>query len=169
MEISIMLEIQNQQITEIRSLYDNLYQKVPAHITLVFPQKIHGTDIPVIKNHILNIFKDVNEFELHVSKYKSDFTYQNIQAIISDVDEVIKNLHDNLYVLPVFSKARRHDIPYVPHITVARHISRSLSERIVNNLNNSLTELDIKLVSVIFEKILPDDSSEVLFKIPMSS
>ena len=134
-------------IYPLRRQFDPLYSKVPGHITLVFPfeSNMTMTELSGIIKHELEVIRPI-EIELESI---GDF-YPDSPTIYWKISpcEPLKQLYQSLHTrleLPVQFEN------YIPHVTVAREISRHrvllVKERIVPYLpSEKFTAESIDLV-----------------------
>lgn len=65
---------------------------------------------------------------------------------------------------PEFADKQRLDIPYTPHVTIGRDLSADEIRQIVFNLSDTWQPLGLSVKSIVFEEILPDDSSKIIYQ-----
>ncbi|MBJ7617207.1 2'-5' RNA ligase family protein [Weissella confusa] len=165
MNISIMLTFHDEQsLNQLRKQFDPLYSKVPPHVTLVFPQHITFESIDTIISEINKYGTHLENFTPIVSHFEGDLEYHNILAILKSDNSAIKVLHDKLYEIPEFADKQRLDIPYTPHVTIGRDLSADEIRRIVFNLSDTWHPVALRFKSIVFEEILPDDSSKIIYQ-----
>lgn len=151
-------------LNQLRKQFDPLYSKVPPHVTLVFPQHITFESIDTIISEINKYGTHLENFTPIVSHFEGDLEYHNILAILKRDTSAIKVLHDKLYEIPEFADKQRLDIPYTPHVTIGRDLSADEIRRIVFNLSDTWHPVALRFKSIVFEEILPDDSSKIIYQ-----
>jgi len=133
-------------------------------VTLVFPQHITFESIDTIISEINKYGTHLENFTPIVSHFEGDLEYHNILAILKRDTSAIKVLHDKLYEIPEFADKQRLDIPYTPHVTIGRDLSADEIRRIVFNLSDTWHPVALRFKSIVFEEILPDDSSKIIYQ-----
>lgn len=133
-------------------------------MTLVFPQHITFESIDTIISEINKYGTHLENFTPIVSHFEGDLEYHNILAILKRDTSAIKVLHDKLYEIPEFADKQRLDIPYTPHVTIGRDLSADEIRRIVFNLSDTWHPVALRFKSIVFEEILPDDSSKIIYQ-----
>ena len=142
-------------IQNFRQKYDPLFCKVGYHIELVFPFE---TDIPLIKieEHVRHCVAEIKSFEIAVSE-PCGFDDEFIFLSIKEGNDSLINLHDALYkgLLSTF-------------ITIGRLKSKSEFEMALqeSKIISGIFKATIK--EIIIEKILDDESSEIVSKVSLS-
>jgi len=107
-------------IQEIRKHYDNQYNIVDQHFTIVFPtSKLEESDfIRHTKQHL----EDVAQIKFILDKaiVKENTFTGHFQVHLVSTEKIlgIVDLHDKLYTEELTSELKT-DIEYVPHITIA--------------------------------------------------
>ncbi len=132
-----MLELDYEWVQAVRRVYDtNYYAMVEPHFTMVF-----GTDkLPLddFINHVESVAKTILAFDvsLHEAKViKNDFK-QSYQCFLipNEGYKQIKNMHDALYSGALESELR-HDIPYIPHISIGDNTDELKMSLLADNIN----------------------------------
>ncbi len=108
------------RIETLRRRHDPQSTIVPAHVTLVFP--FETDDLPTISQHIGQVVASHGPIALRLSAYLAVRAHDDTQSHIFLVPDQgraeIEALHDAIYSGPL-AVALRHDIPFIPHVTVA--------------------------------------------------
>ncbi|OJF03402.1 hypothetical protein BKY29_06400 [Weissella confusa] len=133
-------------------------------MTLVFPQHITFESIDTIISEINKYGTHLENFTPIVSHFEGDLDYHNILAILKSDNSAIKVLHYKLYEIPEFADKQRLDIPYTPHVTIGRGLSADEIRQIVFNLSDTWHPVALRFKSIVFEEILPDDSSKIIYQ-----
>lgn len=151
-------------IQNFRQKYDPLFCKVGYHIELVFPFE---TDIPLIKieEHVRHCVAEIKSFEIAVSE-PCGFDDEFIFLSIKEGNDSLINLHDALYKGLLSTFLNRHFF-FMPHITIGRLKSKSEFEMALqeSKIISGIFKATIK--EIIIEKILDDESSEIVSKISL--
>ena len=104
-------------IQEIRRKYDPLSDKIPPHITLVFPFD-STTPLDIILSHIQSVADRIPPFTISlkgVTGSGGEYLFLNV----TKGNDYIIQLHDELYK-GILSPYRNDHYPYLPHITLGR-------------------------------------------------
>lgn len=153
-----------QAVLAFRAEHDPLGDKIPPHITLVFPFEDELSDAD-LREHVA---KQVGSRGRIAFALGSPEIGQGgyVWLPVTQGRSEISDLHDALYtgpLLPHLSSAEA----YVPHVTIARTMPTQ-----VNRLHELACTLPGKmngvLDAVIGERILPDGRSEVLWRIALN-
>ncbi|MFZ6624199.1 2'-5' RNA ligase family protein [Vagococcus fluvialis] len=162
MEKSILLipKLKNIEFIEsIRKKYDPLYNKVPPHITLVFPFETN-IENNIIINHIESSFKhfQIVHFSLDSFSYlKNGYVFWNV---IEGRDYLMK-MNKQLYS-GILAPFKHKTIQYNPHITIANCSDSTQLHQIINELENSSIHEICTDFSIIFEEIQLNGDSKVI-------
>jgi 2'-5' RNA ligase len=113
------------EILSVRARFDPLAQKIPPHITLVFPFEDALSDSE-LEAHLRGVMAQSRRFGVvlqGITAYEDEYLFLNMKR---GNDEVI-HLHDTLYSGALAPHhVRRHT--FVPHVTVGRIRSDGLHE-----------------------------------------
>ena len=112
-------------IEAFRSLHDPMAALIPAHLTLVFPFPTALTRLQV-ETHVKRVaarWPPIPVAFRGVRLYVNEFIF----LMAARGAESIAGLHDRLYTRSLLPYLRR-DLPYEPHITIARDASLPLLE-----------------------------------------
>ncbi|MFT4327016.1 MAG: 2'-5' RNA ligase family protein [Candidatus Woesearchaeota archaeon] len=135
----------SSRIQSIRKKYDLLADKIPPHITLVYPMQ--DVSLQKLQDAVNTI--TTHSFEITTG----DITIMHKQHIllIDKGKEILKQIHEQLYsILP---DNRWEGSTYIPHITLGnKKISEAIPKEscIVNE--------------IVIEEIQEDDSSRIVFR-----
>jgi 2'-5' RNA ligase len=123
-------------IEAIRAKHDPHYRVVPPHFTLVFHAATRAE--AKVAAHARRI---ATRFPRFICRLRSALIYPDALSGSTYVslmpDEgfgAIVRLHDRLYTGPL-ARHLRLDIPFVPHVTVARFASGRRAQRLADELN----------------------------------
>lgn len=106
-----------EKIQDIRKIYDPLSDKIPPHITLVFPFE---SLIPLneLFSHVQSLANNLSPFTLimnGVTGSNGEYLFLNVKQ----GNDALIHLHDELYK-GILTPYRNHHITYTPHITLGR-------------------------------------------------
>ena len=132
-----MLEPDYAWVQAVRRVYDtNYYGMVEPHFTMVF-----GTDkLPLdgFIKHVESVAKTILAFDVSLREaevIENDFKQSYQCFLIPDEGyKQIKNMHDALYSGSLESELR-HDIPYIPHISIGNNIDKSEMDQLSAGIN----------------------------------
>lgn len=162
MEKSILLipKLKNIEFIEtIRKKYDPLYNKVPPHITLVFPFETN-IDNDVIIKHIESSLKhfQIGQFSIDGFSYFEDgYVFWNV----TEGKDTLVNMNKELYS-GILTPFKHKTIQYNPHITIANCSDSTQLHQIKNELENSSIHEICTNFSIIFEEIQSNGDSKVI-------
>lgn len=137
------------RIETLRRRHDPQAAIIPAHVTLVFP--FETDDLPTIAQHISHVVASHGPIALRLSAYLAVRAHDNTQSHIFLVPDQgraeIEALHDALYTGPL-AGALRHDIPFIPHVTVGARRFHDEAEDLVREFGQigiaaQLTRLEL--------------------------
>ena len=112
-------------IVGLRQQYDPLGYLVRPHITLVFPFESTLSKMQV-SGHVQDVLRQVRSFSVSLDAVSIHDDYVFLNA--SEGRSAIIELHDRLYG-GLLAPYLRSDIPYLPHMTVARCADPSALQR----------------------------------------
>jgi 2'-5' RNA ligase len=152
------------KIQEIRNRYDPLSDKIPPHITLVFPfeSSIPSVDILV---HIKSVAEHMSPFHMtlkDVTGSGGEFLFWNVKK----GNDFLIQLHDELYE-GILAPYRNPRYTYSPHITLGRPGN---SEEYINALEEYQDWRDTfhtVVKEITLEEIGEDDVSNVIGRVPL--
>jgi 2'-5' RNA ligase len=109
-----------EQVEAFRARHDPMASLIPAHLTLVFPFATALTRLQV-ETHVRRVVSrwpavpvTFRAVRLHANEF--------VFLMASRGAEALTTLHDRLYTRSLLPALRR-DLPYEPHITLARNAS----------------------------------------------
>lgn len=123
--------------------------EIGAHVTLVFPSDV--TDATTATGHLAVVAGDTAPFALAfrcalpVQDPGSGDTY--VYLVPDEGFSGLVRLHDRLYSGP-FADALRLDIPYIPHVTLARIAEAKLARALADDLNGQEPEIHARLETI---------------------
>lgn len=154
--ILIFPEFEDEKIQELRKQYDPLWEKIPPHITLVFPFASELT-VSRLHHHIEKILKNFPPFTVTLSdlSFEADgYIYLNVTEGAAE----IRQLHDQLYQ-GILMSFLHPTLSYIPHVTVGRY----LEEREVRaRLADFDAEFTFQVQQIAMEEIQADESSKII-------
>lgn len=163
MQVSIMLTTHSTELDTIRSHYDSLADFVPAHLSLVFPQPLPQLQTSMLTD-IQEIIQTLPETTFFTTHLLPDYDYHNLLLVLDDPENSLKKLHQALYSLSYFEPCQRRDIPFTPHITIARNQTKSQLDQLAHELMSKTIGLSVTFDTLVFEQIADNDQSIPLLK-----
>ncbi len=126
-----------RRIQAFRADHDPQFRIVAPHFTLVFP--VENVSEETLIAHVRRIAKPHPKigFALRSAKLMPQMPGEESAPIFLVPDEghgTLVQLHAQLYSGPL-AEHLRHDIPFVPHITIGRNTDRATAQRLVAELN----------------------------------
>ena len=137
------------RIETLRRRHDPHATIIPAHVTLVFP--FETDDRSTIAQHVSQALAAHGPIALRLSAYLAVRAHDDTQSHIFLVPDQgraeIEALHDALYSGPLVG-ALRHDIPFIPHVTVGAREFHDEAEDLVREfgqvgISAQLTRLEL--------------------------
>jgi len=151
---------QMTDVNKIRRCYDNLYQHIAPHISLVFPFDNELTDETIIQV-VSDVIKK-QQFKLRLPAVSGDPKNGYVWLVVDQGSKILTELHDALYAEPILNPYYREDLPYQPHVTVAQGLSQLQAEQLLIELQNETYDLTATITEVAIEHILENGDSVVL-------
>ena len=137
------------RIETLRRRHDPHAAIIPAHVTLVFP--FETRDLTALTQHVLATATAHGPIALRLSAYLAvrahDDTQSHIFLVPDQGRDEIEALHDALYSGPL-AGVLRHDIPFIPHVTVGAREIHDEAEDLVREfgqvgISAQLTRLEL--------------------------
>ena len=137
------------RIETLRRRHDPHAPIIPAHVTLVFP--FETRNLTALTQHVLATTTAHGPIALRLSAYLAVRAHDDTQSHIFLVPDQgraeIEALHDALYTGPL-ANHRRHDIPFIPHVTVGAREFHDEAEDLVREIGQvgvsaQLTRLEL--------------------------
>lgn len=122
---------------------------IGPHVTLVFPTDT--TDATTATGHLAVVAGETPPLALAfrcalpVLDPDSGATY--VYLVPDEGFSALVRLHDRLYSGP-FAEALRLDLPYIPHVTLARITEAKLARALADDLNSQEPEIHARLETV---------------------
>ena len=136
-------EDHQQFMDQVRDRYDPVYKDVVRpHFTIVF--QVHDIPEVAFSQHIQRVaarhepFEFVCRYAMLHNDHNSDDWY--VFLVPDEGFSRIARLHDELYT-DLLAPQLRFDLPYVPHISVARLKDRLACKELVDELNRNGREV----------------------------
>lgn len=148
-------------INRIRQRYDDLYEDIAPHISLVFPFDNELTDETIIQV-VSDVIKKQQQFKLRLTVVSGDPKNGYVWLVVDQGSKILTELHDALYAEPILNPYYREDLPYQPHVTVAQGLSQLQAEQLLIELQNETYDLTATITEVAIEHILENGDSVVL-------
>ncbi|WP_201715135.1 2'-5' RNA ligase family protein [Rossellomorea arthrocnemi] len=154
-----------EKIQEIRKYYDPLSDKIPPHITLVFPFNscISQNDI---LDHVESVAECISPFSLtlrDVTGFAGECLFLNVK----NGNDFIIQLHDELYK-GILAPFRNHHFTYTPHITLGRLDNKRDYIRAVERYKDWEEVFHTVVKEVVVEEIDVDDVSNIIGRMPLN-
>jgi len=167
--IILFPKFENQNvINEIRKNYDNLYNKIDPHITIVFPFTSNLSTFE-LRQHIKNSISHISNFKISFKSFSGSASdgYIFLDRIVGN--DIIISLHDSLYT-GVLKNEIYNETPYFPHITVGKIEEYEKFSKILSELNNQYynEKFSCLIKNISVEIIDNDDSSILEMEIPLN-
>ncbi|MGM0854222.1 MAG: 2'-5' RNA ligase family protein [Bacillota bacterium] len=155
-----------EEIYKIRKIHDPLWDKIPPHITLVFP---FTASIPTseIISHVHNVASQMHPFHLmlkEITGASGEYLYLNVKK---GNDSVI-HLHDELYK-GLLTPFRNPYYTYTPHITLGRIKLKEEFHRVVKEFVGWNECFHTVVNEIVVEEMDEQDVSNVIRVIPLNS
>lgn len=106
------------RISRIRRLHDPLASRIGPHVTLVFG--VTGLSVETFRAHVGAVAERATRFSLRFIRAAAVGSHTGPEThvfLLPDNGAPVEALHAALYTGPLAS-APRHDIPFIPHMTV---------------------------------------------------
>ncbi len=153
-----------QVVLDFRAEHDPLGDKIPPHITLVFPFEDELSDADLSAHVEKQVGARIRiDFELGPPEIGQG---GYVWLPVTRGKAQIMDLHDALYAGPLL----RHlslSREYIPHVTIAR-TTPTLVNRLYDLACTLPGNMNGVLDAVVGERILPDGRSEVLWKMALN-
>ncbi|MCA0148032.1 MULTISPECIES: 2'-5' RNA ligase family protein [Rossellomorea] len=152
------------KIQEIRHRYDPLSDKIPPHITLVFPfeSSIPSVDILV---HIKSVAEHISPFPMtlrDVTGSGGEFLFLNVK----EGNDFLIQLHDQLYE-GILAPYRNPHFTYSPHITLGRPGNSEEYSSALEKCKDLRESYHTVVKEITLEEIGEDDVSNVIGRVPL--
>lgn len=123
--------------------------EIGAHVTLVFPTD--ATDATTATGHLAMVAGETPPlalaFRCALPVLDRDSGDSYVYLVPDEGFSTLVRLHDRLYSGP-FAEALRLDLPYIPHITLARIAEGKLARALADDLNGQEPEIHARLETV---------------------
>lgn len=152
------------EVSELRKARDPLGEKIPPHITVVFPfvDEMAGE---TLLEHVEKCLEKACPIDFALGSAEIGPGGYIWLPVMKGKDEIVR-LHGILHTGPLLRhRSALHE--YVPHVTVARTsfelmaTAHAEASRLPANLQGTLDK-------IVVESIAPDDSSEVLWTLALN-
>ena len=157
-------------VTALRSRHGSALPapEIGPHVTLVFPTE--ATDATTATGHLAVVAGDTAPFALAfrcalpVLDPDSGDTY--VYLVPDEGFSGLVRLHDRLYSGP-FAEALRLDLPYIPHVTLARIAEAKLARALADDLNGQEPDIHARLETVELFRLDKDGAARRLAEIAL--
>lgn len=147
------------QIESIRKKYDPLYSKIPAHITVLFPDNFPKKEEELVT--CLNDFS-IHRMILKTAGLKMSFEgNKNYIFLIFEEDTSLLKLHNSLYHM-IYHK--NDSYTYLPHITLACLKTTEECERVYGEISKINWKTEVLIDNLCIERIGEDEGSHIIFQ-----
>lgn len=150
---------ETEKIESIRKKYDDLYDLIEPHITLVFPfeSNIEGE---VLRKDIESKLKNLKPFKLSTGKVESsgDYGYY-LFLLIDESEDILKSLSESMYQGKLKSFQASWD--YKPHITIGRFAN----EEEMLEAYDAINSLDVSFETVVdrvYVEVIGDNEESII-------
>lgn len=107
-------------VNSYRKRYDPHYALISPHITLKPAFKLEEEEVESFVEQVHEIAKGIGPIQLEVNKVKSFQPVNNVIYLKVEDDPNLTELYEKLQAL---GKNSEDDYPFIPHITIAQHLS----------------------------------------------
>jgi 2'-5' RNA ligase len=152
-------EVDRAWLEAVRRQHDPQAQLIPAHLTLIFP--VTAT-VELVVAQAKHCAAGYQAFDILITQAKAHCTAINGWSYVFVLptlgSEQINALHDRLYGGDL-RRHVRHDIPYQPHITVARKADYAECASLASSMNDKGMNIpgridSIRVISIELSQIL---------------
>jgi 2'-5' RNA ligase len=155
-----------EKIQQIRNVYDPLSDKIPPHITLVFPFK---SCIPqnAILDHVESVARHTSPFKLtlrDITGSGGEYLFLNVKK----GNDFLIQLHDELYK-GILAPFRDYHFTYTPHITLGRPVNKGECIRAVERYKDWGEIYHTVVKEIVVEEIGANDVSTVIGRLPLNT
>ena len=151
-----------EKIQDIRYIYDPLSDKIPPHITLVFPfeSRIPQNELFAHVQSLANAVAPFNLTMNGVTGSGGKYLFLNVKQ----GNDALIHLHNELYT-GILAPFRNHHITYTPHITLGRIKNQEECTMAVEKYKGWEESFHTVVKEVVIEEIGEDDHSHVIGRI----
>jgi|SRR5690554_3376943 len=165
------------ELEQLRCVADNLADKIPAHITLVFPfsYSLIATRQGIF-NRIKTIAAAVAPFSLELSPEVSTCSGVHYLKVVGDQAALncLERLSRELYAL-LEGYGVAQPSSYIPHVTIGRYLFSVSEQEIVSQRMSlqskwqklSTSKLSFLVSEIELERITPEDDGIVEYRCPL--
>lgn len=153
----------NNKIEAIRAKFDNLYNCIEPHITLIFPFK-SSMNKEVIFEELCNVLSTETPFELRATKIKPVESHGYYLFLsIDEGKEIISKLHYKLHkgLLSQYQSPWTIDGSFEPHITVGRFKTKTEMDNAFEEVK-SFNEVFRVKVDRLYVEIIGDNEESII-------
>ncbi len=158
----------SKTISDYRTRYDDLVEHIRPHVQLVFPFESEMSD-QRIGNAVAKVIERVRQMKAVLGDAYTIPSARTVEVEVLLVKQEIIDLHDALYKEPEFAKFLNKQIPYRPHVTIARNVTDSEAKQIVKKYNAEGNRQEMIIDSVSIERILENGDSDEFFNHELGS
>ncbi|CAN7368625.1 2'-5' RNA ligase family protein [Rossellomorea sp. LjRoot5] len=154
-----------EKIQEIRNRYDPLSDKIPPHITLVFPFESFIPQSEILA-HIESVAKHISPFSLtlkDVTGFGGEFLFLNVKK----GNDFLIELHDELYK-GILAPYRDPHFTYSPHITLGRPGNREEYITALKKYKDWRESYHTEVTEITLEQIGEDNVANVIGRVPLN-
>ncbi|MGP4079617.1 2'-5' RNA ligase family protein [Pseudalkalibacillus sp. R45] len=160
-ERSIAIFFDREEVStmeKIRSIYDPLFEKIPPHITLVFPFESSLSTEECITHLKESLFGSTPfKLTLNETMVADDGC---LYVLIDFGKSEVEQLHDRLYS-GILSRYQSDGHVYVPHVTIGRFADRQKAVAVQKTIGQQIPTMKLAVQSIIVELIKEDEHSKI--------
>jgi 2'-5' RNA ligase len=152
------------KIQEIRHRYDPLSDKIPPHITLIFPFESSIPSVDIL-NHIKLVAEHISPFSLTLRDMTGsggEFLFLNVK----EGNDFLIQLHDELYE-GILAAYRNPHFTYSPHITLGRPGNSEEYISAIEKYKEWRETYHTVVKEITLEEIGEDEVSNVIGRVPL--
>lgn len=144
-------------VEEIRKKYDPLFNKIPPHITLVFPFHFEKSNVVEIVNKIEAVIRGIIAFPFEATGVNFQKSYCALN--VTRNSSIFEKINNELYT-GVLEQFRLKTITYKPHLTLGRYFSPDQKTSIEQDLNLFHIKVFGNVTHIILEEVLEDQTGK---------
>lgn len=141
---------------------------IGAHVTLVFPTAV--ADATTATGHLAMVAGETPPLDLAfrcaLPVFDPDSGETYVYLVPDEGFSTLVRLHDRLYSGP-FAEALRLDLPFIPHVTLARIAEAKLARALSDDLNGQEPEIHARLETVELFRIEGKDPARRLAEVAL--
>lgn len=153
------------KIQEIRKRYDPLSNKIPPHITLVFPfdSCIPQKELIQHVESVANLFSPFSLTMNGMTGSDEEYLFLNVKQ----GNDPLIHLHDELYK-GILSSFRNVHITYIPHMTLGRLADREKWTAVVEDYKDWAENFQTIVKEIVVEEIGADEVAHIIGRVRLN-